>query len=409
MIQTFFNIPFSQKYGWEDNDLKKICALLLAALMVLPIASCKKTAEEPSVSLDEIEKIYETDPNGAAWTMIESMTLDEKIYQLMLVAPEALGDGSAVTEVTEAVREGLGKYPVGGVILFGDNIQNKDQVTKLLKELQSTSKTPLFTAVDEEGGTVSRLSGIEGMGVTAQPSMREIGDGGDTQRAYDVGKTIGTEIQTLGFNADFAPVADTLVNAENTEIGTRSFGTDANVVSGMVENMVRGLRDSGVASAIKHFPGHGSAQADSHSGRAHSERTYEEMQEADLLPFRSGIGAGADFVMISHMVNKSITKTDMECSMSTNVMTNILRNTMGFPNVIITDSLSMGAITGYYSAGAAALTAFEAGADMLLMPENIEEAYAAIKGAVQSGRITEMRINESVSRILKVKLERGII
>ncbi len=392
--------------------MKKILAVLLAALLVLPAASCKKketAPENPGISLEEIEKIYETDPNGAAWTMIESMTLEEKIYQLFIVAPEALGDGSAVTEVTDPVREGLTKYPVGGVVLFGDNIQNRDQVTKLLGDLQGASKIPLFAAVDEEGGTVSRLSGIEGMGVTAQPSMREVGDGGDSQRAYDIGKTLGTEIGALGFNVDFAPVADTLVNEENTEIGTRSFGTNPEVVSTMVENMVRGLRESGMASAVKHFPGHGSATADSHSGRAHSERTYEEMQTSDLLPFKAGIGAGADFVMISHMVNQDITKTDMECSMSTNVMTNILRNTMGFPNIIITDSLSMGAITGYYSAGAAALTAFEAGADMLLMPADVEEAYAAIKGAVQSGRVSEMRINESVSRILKVKLERGII
>ncbi|MBQ7033272.1 MAG: hypothetical protein IJN25_06405 [Clostridia bacterium] len=392
--------------------MKKITAILLAVLLVFSVSACKgkKPAEQtPAISLEEIEKIYETDPNGAAWTMIESMTLDEKIYQLMLVAPEALGDGSVVTEVSDPVRESMTKHPVGGVILFGDNIQNKEQVTKLLQDLQGASKIPLFTAVDEEGGTVSRLSGIEGMGVTAQPSMREIGDGGDAQKAYDVSKTIGNEIQTLGFNVNFAPVADTLVNEENAEIGTRSFGTDAGVVSTMVENAVNGLRDSGVACAVKHFPGQGSAEADTHSGRAESERTYEEMQESDLLPFKAGIGAGADFVMVSHMVNQSITKTDMECTMSTNVMTNILRNTMGFPNIIITDSLSMKAITGYYSPGAAAVTAFEAGADMLLMPENIEEAHAAIKAAIQSGRISEMRINESVSRVLKVKLERGII
>lgn len=389
--------------------MKKATALFLVMLMALLPVSCKKTEEQPSVSLEEIEKIYETDPNGAAWTMIESMTLDEKIYQLMMVAPEALGDGASVTEMTDVVKEGLAKYPVGGVILFGDNIQNKEQTTKLLQNLQGASEIPLFTAVDEEGGTVSRLSGIEGMGVTAQPPMREIGDGGDGKRAYDIGNTIGSEIKTLGFNVNFAPCADTLVDENNTEIGSRSFGTDATVVSDMVLNAVQGLRDSGIACAVKHFPGHGSAQSDTHSGRAYSERTYEEMQEADLLPFKTGVEAGVDFVMISHMVNSSITKTDMECSMSTNVMTNILRNTMGFPNIIITDSLSMNAITGYYSAGAAALTAFEAGADMLLMPANVEEAHAAIKNAVQKGRVSEMRINESVSRVLKVKLERGII
>ena len=125
--------------------------------------------------------------------------------------------------------------------------------------------------------------------------------------------------------------------------------------------------------------------------------------------FKAGIEAGSDFVMISHMVNESITKTNMECSMSTNVMTNILRNTMGYTKIIITDSLSMGAITLHFSAGAAAVTALEAGADMLLMPANVEEAAAAIRGAMESGRISEMRLNESVARVLKVKLERGIL
>ncbi|MBE7025105.1 MAG: glycoside hydrolase family 3 protein [Ruminococcaceae bacterium] len=394
--------------------MKKIAVFFLSVLMGLTTVACKKEATPaptvtPSVSLEEIGKIYETDPNGAAWTMLESMTLDEKIYQLMVVAPEALGDGGIVTGMTDAVKTGLSGYPVGGVVLFGDNIQSREQVTRLLTDLQGASRIPLFIAVDEEGGEVSRLSGIEGMGVSAVPSMREVGDGGDSQRAYDIGKNLGTEIGTLGFNVNFAPVADTLVNEENTEIGTRSFGTDPALVSAMVEEMVQGLRDSGVASAVKHFPGHGSALTDSHSGRARSERTYEEMQTADLLPFKAGIEAGADFVMISHMVNKDITKTDMECSMSTNVMTNILRNTMGFPNIIITDSLSMKAITDFYSPGAAALTAFEAGADMLLMPENIAEAHQAIKAAVENGRVSEMRLNESVSRILKVKLERGII
>lgn len=394
--------------------MKKITAIILLLAISLTLVACHKKDKsapgtEPSVSLDEIGEIYETDPNRAAWTMLQSMTLDEKIYQLMIVAPEALGDGSIITGVTDAVKSGLSTHPVGGVVLFGDNIQSRENTEKLIADLQDNSPIPLFVAVDEEGGIVTRLSGVEGMGVSEVPSMQTLGEKGDSQKVFEIGKTLGTEIGAIGFNVNFAPVADTLVNEDNTEIGSRSFGTDPAVVSEMVEKMVKGLRESGIASAVKHFPGHGSAMTDSHGGRARSQRTYEEMQTSDLLPFKAGIEAGADFVMISHMVNKDITKTDMECSMSTNVMTNILRNTMGFPNIIITDSLSMKAITDFYSPAAAALTAFEAGADMLLMPENIEEAHAAIKAAVESGRVSELRLNESVSRILKVKLERGII
>ena len=390
--------------------MKRASAFLLAIALVLSFAACKKSEPQTeNTPPADIENIQKTDPAAAAETILASMTTEEKIYQLFFVTPEALSDEGGVTAVSDSMREGLANRPVGGVVLFGDNIQNRDQLTKLISDMQAVSRLPLFVGVDEEGGTVSRLSGIEGMGVTAQPAMREVGDSGDSKRAYDIGKTIGTEIAALGFNTDFAPVADLLIDENNTEIGTRSFGTNPELVSDMVANLVRGLREGGVASAIKHFPGHGSAESDSHSGRARSERTLEEMQSAELLPFKAGINAFTDFVMVSHMVNRDITKTDMECSMSTNVMKRILRQGIGYTNIIITDSLSMGAITGHYSAGAAALTAFEAGADMLLMPENLGMAVEAMRGAVTSGRISEERLNESVSRILRVKLERGII
>ncbi len=387
--------------------LKKLTALFLAILALGSMASCKKKETEPELNVEEIAKTYATDPNAAAWTMIEGMTLREKIYQLFIATPEAVLEKDRVTDAGENAAAAFEKYPVGGIVYFGDNIENRDQIKKLLSDINSSAKIPLFQGVDEEGGRVTRLSGIEG--VSNLPPMREIGNSGDTNRAYQSGTTLGKELRDLGFNVNFAPVADVLIDEQNAEIGDRSFGTDANIVSSMVENMVRGLRESGMATAVKHFPGHGSAKADSHTGRSISTRSYEEMQETELMPFKAGIMAGTDFVMISHMVNAAITKTNMECSMSTNVMTNILRKTMGFPNIIITDSLSMGAITKFYSPEAAAVTALEAGADMLLMPADLEAAYLAIEKAVQSGRVTEMRINESVSRILKVKLERGII
>ncbi len=401
-------VSFSQnkEKPFEEGilDMKKFLAVFSACILLFSLSACKgKTqTEAPAPPVGE-EAQAEID------SRIASMTLEEKIYQLFVVAPEALGDGGAVTEVSDSLREGLAAHPVGGLIFFGDNLKSREQVTSMLEDFQKESKIPLFMAVDEEGGSVSRLGNVEDMGVTAHPSMEEVGKKENGEEAYKIGKTIGTEIKELGFNTNFAPVADLKLSEDNTEIGSRSFGSDPEKVSAMVENMVRGLREGGVASGIKHFPGHGSATTDSHTGRAKSTRTIDEMQGADWLPFRAGINAYADFVMISHMVNKEVTKTDMECSMSTNVMTNYLRKGIGFPNIIITDSLSMGAITKYYSSGAAAITAFEAGADMLLMPENLEEAVAAIRGAVSSGRVTEERINRSLARIFRVKLERGIL
>ncbi len=384
--------------------MKKFLAVFIFCILLFSLSACK----------EKVPQVTPAPPGGAEVqaeidSLIASMSIEEKIYQLFVVAPEALGDGGAVTEINDSLKEGLAAHPVGGLIFFGDNLKDREQVISLLENFQKESKIPLFMAVDEEGGSVSRLGAVEDMGVTAHPSMEEVGKRENGEEAYEIGKTIGTEIKDLGFNTNFAPVADLKLSEDNTELGSRTFGSDPEKVSIMVENMVRGLREGGVASGIKHFPGHGSATTDSHTGRTRSTRTIDEMQEADWLPFRAGINAYADFVMISHMVNKEVTKTDMECSMSTNVMTNYLRRGIGFPNIIITDSLSMGAITKYYSAGAAAITAFEAGADMLLMPQNLEEAAAAIRGAVSSGRVTEARIDRSLERILRVKLERGIL
>lgn len=381
--------------------MKKLLSIALALLCVCSLAGCRKKAQSPPVPLDEIEKINETDPNAAAWTMIEAMTLDEKIYQLFVAAPGALSGEDAAKEVNDAMREGLARYPVGGVAISMENVEGRRQVETLLSSLQEASSIPLFTAVYAEDGGAS-LADVSDMGITEIPERNTIAD---SMQANGFAKTLGEELKELGINLEFAPIADTAP----AEGDARFYAADPDRVGVMAAETVRGLRDGGVASCIAHFPGQGDATFDEDSGKIRSARTYEEMQEKELLPFKDGILAGADFVMVSNMINQSITKTDMECTMSTNVMTNILRRTMGFPNIILTDSFSGKGITGYYSAGAAALTALEAGADMILMPENLEEAHAAIRGAVQSGRVSEMRINESVSRILKVKLQRGIL
>ncbi len=381
--------------------MKKLISLTLALLCVFGLVGCKKKAQSPPVSLEEIEKINETDPNAAAWTMIEAMTLDEKIYQLFIATPDALSGENAAKEVNDAMREGLFAHPVGGVAISMENAEGRGQVEKLLSSLQEASSIPLFTAVYAENGGAD-LAEISDMGITKMPGRNTIAD---SMQANALAKTLGEELRDLGINVEFAPIADTAAE----EGDARFYDADPDRVGVMAAETVRGLREGGVASCIAHFPGQGDATFDKESGKIRSARTYEEMQEKELLPFKDGILAGTDFVMVSNMINQSITKTDMECTMSTNVMTNILRRTMGFPNIILTDSFSGKGITGYYSAGAAALTALEAGADMILMPQNLEEAHAAIRGAVQSGRLREMRINESVSRILKVKLERGIL
>ena len=232
--------------------------------------------------------------------------------------------------------------------------------------------------------------------------MADIGASGDTQQAYEAGNTIGAYLAKLGLNLDFAPVADVLTNADNETIGSRSFGSDANVVASMVPSLVEGLEANQVSACLKHFPGLGDTAEDTHDGMAVTERTLEEFQSAEFPAFKAGIDAGADFVMVSHVSAPSLAGDNTPASLSKDVV-GMLRNELEFDGVIITDALNMKAITDYYTADEAAVKAIQAGVDMLLMPENFETAYNGVLQAVQDGTISEERINESLRRIYRIK------
>lgn len=377
--------------------MKKFISITMCILMVCFLASCKKK--------DEINKTAdEVNASDTVQGKLSGMTLDEKIYQMLFVAPEALaGESDAAGGKTEEV---LRAKPVGGIILFGNNIKNKKQLTEMTGNLQSFSKVPLFIGVDEEGGDVARLANNGELGTTKFSPPAEMKNG---QAVYDAYKTIATEIKGFGINVNFAPVADVLTNENNTEIGKRSFGKNADDVAEKTASAVTGLHDGGVVAVLKHFPGIGSTENDSHAGKSTSQRTLEELRNCELKPFRTGIEKGAEFVLVSHMSLKKVTGSDIPATMSSKIMKDILRNELGFSGIIITDSFSMKAVTNYYSPGSAAVNAVLAGADMILMPENLDDAVDSIKGAIASGRISEDRINESVERILNVKAQRGLM
>lgn len=351
----------------------------------------------------------EAEEDADARDILVKMALSEKIYQMFLVTPELLTGAGNVTQAGEATRLALLDYPVGGIVYFEYNLKTRDQVTSMIAKTQSYSEIPLFIAVDEEGGTVTRVGGNPALGTTSHPPMAEIGKTGDVCEAYRIGAVIGADISKLGFNVDFAPVADITTNPNNTEIGSRSFGSDPKVAADMVAQVVRGLQYGGVSATLKHFPGHGSTQTNSHHGYSESTRTLEEMKNAEFIPFSAGIDAGADFVMMSHMSAVTITGAAIPCSLSKIMVTDLLRNQLGFEGIVITDSLQMGAITAFYSSGEAAVMAIQAGVDMLLCPVSITKAYDAVYQAVQNGEIPESRIDDSVLRILQTKINRGII
>ena len=351
----------------------------------------------PEVALPTEEEQLEEIVNNS----ISTMPIEDRIAGLFIVTPEALTGVQTVTRAGEGTQEALEKYAVGGLIYFDNNIIDKDQLAEMLSNTVSMSKYPIFLAVDEEGGTVSRVanSNIE---VIQVDDMATVGAGGDTSVAYETGVTVGSYLSALGFNLNFAPVADVAAAEDGGVLGSRSFGMDASVCADMTSSIVSGMQSTGVSACLKHFPGIGSAEEDTHDGRVEISKTAEELRASDFIPFQQGIGAGADFVMVGHVTVPAL-DAEMPSSLSKTVITDVLRGELGFDGVVITDALNMSAITEYYTPEEAAVLAIEAGADMILMPEDFEAAYNGLLTAVQEGTISEERINESLKRIYRIK------
>lgn len=372
-----------------------------------PAAETADPAESASEPYTELLPVDSSAVTAAV--LLSQLTLEEKICQLLFVTPEALTGYSAVTQSGSATQEAINSYPVGGIVYFSANLVTAEQTAEMISNTQSYARARtgvgLFIGVDEEGGSVARLA--DNLGTTAFEDMAVYGAQGDTSVAYEIGATLAADLRSMGFNVDFAPVADVLTNDDNQVVRYRSFGSDPELVSAMVSSEVQGLLDGGVLCAPKHFPGHGSTGGDTHDGFAATDRTMEELEECDLKPFRAAILAGAPMIMVGHM---TMTALDSEnpASLSNAIVTGLLREQLGYDGIIITDALNMGAITDLCSSGEAAVRALEAGCDMLLCVPSVETAVNAITAAVEEGRLTEERIDESVRRILTAKVQYGI-
>ena len=346
--------------------------------------------------------------DGSLDDILDDMTLEEKVCQLFMITPEALTGVGTVTQAGEATKAAIDKYPVGGVIYFAQNLKNPGQTKTMLantkKYAEERTGLPVFLSVDEEGGQVARVGSNPAFGVEQIGDMSDVGSRGDTQEAYKTGSTIGAYLRELGFNMDAAPDADVLTNPENQVVRYRSFGSDPRLVADMAEAELKGLRDQGILGLYKHFPGHGGTAADSHEGYAYVDETLEELKNGAFIPFQDGIDGGIPVIMVSHIACPNVTGDNTPATFSKQMLTDILRNDMGFDGMIITDALNMGAVTEKYSSARAAVEAVNAGADMLLMPEDFQNAYQGLLDAVKDGTVTEDRIDASVRRILEVKL-----
>ncbi len=374
----------------QQENMSKV-EELLATEETLEIEETEAAAPE----LTETERLDEI-VNAA----IEVMPLEDKVAGLFIVTPEALTGVSKATEAGQGTRDALALHAVGGLIYGSRNIKSAEQFAALIGNTKEYSKYPLFMAIREEGGSISSLS--EAGIMEPVEGAAAIGAGGNPDAAYQAGAAIGSAMKALGLNLNLAPVAD-IANVESSIIKERAYGADALTVSSYVKAMVQGLKESGAASCLIHFPGIGIATEDQDAGLVSLDRSTEQFQAEEFTVFTAGMDAGADMVMVSHVAAPALTGDSVPCSMSKKVVTDVIRGQMGFNGIIISDAMDVAAISQYYGADDAAIMALRAGCDMILTPENFETAYKGVLQAVGEGMISEERINDSLRRIYRVK------
>ena len=360
--------------------------------------------------------------------IIDKMTLEQKVAQLFVVSPETLTGVDSVQYAGDMTYQALQDYPVGGIVFAKDNIDSSSQFGTMTDNLQSYSEDisglPLFLAAAEEGGSASVLGNNDNLDEyyensysdddsdyssssansvhSGATSMSEIGRKDDSNNAYEAGKSIGSLMSAYGLNLDLAPVADVL-SGNSTGIGDRTFGTDAQTVSDMALEVIRGIQEEDVNAAMKYFPGYGAASSNM-SGFPVINSSLDELKKKEFLPYSNAIAQGMDFVMVGHISVPNVTGDDTPASLSEKMISEVLRKDLGFKGIVMTDYLNDKTIVKNYGAADAAVKAIQAGADLLLEPDDLEAAYEGVLKAVKKGDITEDRLDESIYRILRVKL-----
>lgn len=355
---------------------------------------------EPSTEPDP-EPTPTPDPVGE---LLAEMTLHEKVCQLFVVQPSDLTGAPVVTAAGEATQRALERWPVAGLLYDASNLLSMSQTKTMLANVQTYAKIPLILTCDEEGGRVNRL--MHTIGTTYIGPMLDYKEQG-AETAVENARTIALDLKSCGFNMDLAPVADVWSNPANTVIGDRAYSDGFEQAAELVAAAVDGFHSGGVACTLKHFPGHGDTSADSHYGSVYVYKALDELRGAEFLPFQAGIEAGADAVMMGHLIIADV--DDQPALLSYKIVTELLREELGFDGVVITDSLKMQAMTDHYGSGDIAVGAIQAGVDLLLCPQDLGEAVAALTNAVEDGTISQERLDESVLRVLRLKLRQGII
>ena len=404
--------------------MKKPLCLLLTFLMIFGSVYFSAYAES-----DPVESI------------LSSLSLRDKVTQMMIVSfriwqevppegeekPEEEPPKENITALNDPIREMIGRNHFGGILLYGQNYVNAEQTVRLVSDIQATNRAggglPQIFFTDQEGGYVYRINyGTIGVGNMA------LGATGETENARIMAQVHGEELSLLGIRADFAPVVDINNNAANPVIGVRSFSDDPQTVAAFGCAYLSGLHDTGTMAALKHFPGHGNTDTDSHTGLPLINSTYEELKHFELIPFQAAIDAGADLVMTAHIQYPRIEKETytststgeqiyLPATMSRTIMTDILRGDMGFEGVAVADALDMAAISENFTMEDTIRLTIGAGLDMLILPavtntnlfRQLDTWTDTAVALVEKGEISEERINESVRRILRLKQKYGVL
>lgn len=388
---------------------KKSSVYVVAFLMLLCIGCGTEMVEELNHQsqdcLEEVEikEVEKEDSYEVLKDLINSMSVEEKAGQVLMLAFRKDAFGNPILNTTEDLLSVLHQIKPGGVILFSENIQKEEQINDFINELQETSIISLLIAVDEEGGRVSRLTG-KGIGFPELPGNRVLGENADAQEVRESGNLLGKHLRELGFNMNMAPVADVDSNPENPVIGDRSFGSDPELVGMFAWEQAEGMMEEGIIPVFKHFPGHGDTSEDSHFEQVILPHSSERMEQVELVPFQKAIKEGIPAIMTAHLIVPAYDEI-FPATLSESILTGLLREKMGYKGVIVTDALEMAAISKEWGSGEAAVKALNAGADLLLMPPEPLDAHEAIVEAVKDGRLSESKLDESVSRILLLKKE----
>lgn len=343
-----------------------------------------------------------------AIAVVSGMTLEQKVAQMFIVTPDSLTGTKGATVVGNTTKSVFAEYPVGGLIYEKSNFKTKEQTQAMLAAMEALSietvALPIFLGVEEEGGKASVIASNSPLDVDNIDDMSKVGATGDNVKAYEAGQIIGAYLDELGFNMNLAPIADVLTNEANTALVNRSFGSDSAVTSNMVCGMLDGLSEKNIIGVVKYFPGYGSTEGDGKNGAVSTDKTLEELMVLDLEPFKTAIDTRAEFIMVGHVSAPNVTGNNEPSSLSQYMITQVLRTDLKYSGIVMTDAMNKKAITDHYESADAAVAAILAGADIIVMPENFKEAYTGVMEAVQSGVISQERINTSLVRIVKAKL-----